>query len=292
MGKVIILKKKAEMGIGTLIIFISLLLVAAVAAGVLIQTTGSLQSKALTTGDEAKSKISTSVYVVEVSGSDGTNGSIRTLYELVKLNPGSDGIKMSQTMLSISTQSSSASLKFAGTGATLKNEAEGYYTFTAETSTGSAGTYSKLKNDYDEDGVNDTLYNGTSGNPVYLNLSSTSDLILANCSGSTFNSMLTANNYVKSVSGTCSGTNISTITLVPKKEGRGVFSIEYITKGKNWKDGNLNYGDAIRIYLEAPGDIGEDEVVRLNFIPKIGSSTQTKFITPNIISTERVYLYP
>ncbi|MFP4423900.1 MAG: hypothetical protein ACLFP2_01585 [Candidatus Woesearchaeota archaeon] len=46
-------------------------MVATIAAGVLIQTSGSLQEKALTTGDQAKSQISTNVRVVEVSGSDG-----------------------------------------------------------------------------------------------------------------------------------------------------------------------------------------------------------------------------
>ena len=183
-------------------------------------------------------------------------------------------------------------MSFAGTGATTNNEAEGYYTFTTETSTNNAGTYTRLKNDYDQDGHNDTLYNGSSGAPVYLNLSSTTDLALANCSGSTFNSMITDNDYVKSVSGTCSGTTISTITIVPKKEGQGVFSIEYLTRSKNWKNGNLNTGDVVRIYLELPNDVEESEEVRLNFIPKSGNPTMTKFYTPEIMSTERVYLYP
>ena len=64
--------KKAEMGVGTLIIFIALLLVAAVAAGVLIQTAGSLQQKALSTGTQATGQIATNAQVIDVSAVDGT----------------------------------------------------------------------------------------------------------------------------------------------------------------------------------------------------------------------------
>jgi len=54
----------------------------------------------------------------------------------------------------------------------------------------------------------------------------------------------------------------------------------------------LQRGDVIRLCYEGPGQITEDEEVRLNFIPKIGTPTLTKFVTPDVISTERVYLYP
>ena len=48
----------------------------------------------------------------------------------------------------------------------------------------------------------------------------------------------------------------------------------------------------MRIYFQAPRDIDEDEQVRLNLIPKIGPPTLTEFITPEVMSEERVYLYP
>ena len=74
--------KKAEMGVGTLIIFIAMLLVAAVAAGVLIQTAGSLQEKSLATGQQARAQISTNARVIEVSGSDGRLGNLTDFQEI------------------------------------------------------------------------------------------------------------------------------------------------------------------------------------------------------------------
>ncbi len=46
-----------EMGVGTLLIFIAMILVAAVAAGVLVQTAYKLQSQAELTGDQAMQEV-------------------------------------------------------------------------------------------------------------------------------------------------------------------------------------------------------------------------------------------
>jgi archaellin len=74
--------------------------------------------------------------------------------------------------------------------------------------------------------------------------------------------------------------------------GDGFFVAVYEQTGTNWVDGNLQRGDLIKLCYEAPWGIIEDEEVRLNFIPKIGTATLTLFISPDVISTERVYLYP
>jgi len=60
--------KNAAIGIGSLIIFIAMILVAGIAASVMIQTMNSLQLKALETGQESLKDISSGLKVTQVSG--------------------------------------------------------------------------------------------------------------------------------------------------------------------------------------------------------------------------------
>lgn len=281
------------MGIGTLIIFIALLLVAAIAAGVLIQTASALQEKALSTGDQAKGQIATNIRVVEVSASNGVNGKLSDFNQIIKLAPGSDPVKLEQTILTVNTYDKTATLSYAGSSATFANEAQGYYTLTNETLAVTGGTYESIVGDFDDDELSENVTGGMSGAMAYLNLSSGVGIQLGNCTGSTWTDRVLANNYVDSVSAVCDSTsNVTSITIYPKWQGRGKFAVDYLQTGSNHVAGNLQRGDVVKLYYYVPRDVGEDEHVRINFIPKIGTPTLTEFITPNVIATERVYLYP
>ncbi len=121
------------MGVGTLIIFIAMLLVAAIAAGVLIQTAGALQEKALTTGSQAKQQISTNVRVIEVSASSGLDSDVENFSLNLKLAPGSDPIKLEETTITFNTKNTTTTLTYNGTDTT-----DGFSTDSANEN----GTYS------------------------------------------------------------------------------------------------------------------------------------------------------
>lgn len=94
-------KDSASIGIGSLIIFIAMILVAGIAASVLIQTMNSLEQQALKTGQDTMKDVSSGVKVTQISGY--YNGSkITQIAIYIRTTAGSDNIDLDETYISIS----------------------------------------------------------------------------------------------------------------------------------------------------------------------------------------------
>jgi archaeal flagellin FlaB len=109
--------RKGAQGIGTLIIFIAMILVAAVAAGVLIQTASSLQSKSLDVGRQSQEKITTDIEVVQVYATDTADGTIDTddnMTMVVRLGSGSAPVKLSDLLIKMDTRAGSQTINYTG----------------------------------------------------------------------------------------------------------------------------------------------------------------------------------
>ena len=98
---------RGQVGIGTLIVFIAMVLVAAIAAGVLINTAGLLQAQAQQTGEETTAEVSNVVQINQVIGEDNsTDGRIDILNTSVRLASGSDPVNVSKISYTVETNGS------------------------------------------------------------------------------------------------------------------------------------------------------------------------------------------
>ena len=86
---------RGQVGIGTLIVFIALVLVAAIAAGVLINTAGFLQSQAEQTGEESTDQVANNIQLVTATGDvNADEDGVEDVEFTIQLSPGSDPISL------------------------------------------------------------------------------------------------------------------------------------------------------------------------------------------------------
>lgn len=202
-------KERGMMGIGTLIIFIATILVAAVAAAVLVATSSSLQQRSLMTGSQAEEGVATGVEAISVMGTDGSSGADLEHFEvLLRLQSGSDALNLNNTVVIMDTQANSLSLSYAGAA-----DADG-----------------------NDEAASDTAH----------------------------------------------------------------YNVTYVKKGPDYKANYISRGDIVKFKFncyscaktDTTGGIAENKKVRLKIVPRVGTSTQIEFTTPDVITDKRVALWP
>jgi flagellin FlaB len=243
----------AQVGIGTLIIFIAMVLVAAVAAAVLIQTSGVLQQKAQSTGKQATQEVSSNLMVKNIEGvraKTGTNLSetIDLLKLKVGLNVGSSPVDVNQVIVSITDGTTANNLVYAAndksygavmaTYTTSRTAAENLESLLSET--GASAKFYTVEKIRDEDS------SFSQSNPVM----NTGDLITL---------------YIATTSG-------------------DAVTAAYTTVGPTTISGNLTSSGL---------DLVPRTMVNIVLTPESGAATTADFVTPSSYGVkETVSLYP
>lgn len=248
---------RAQIGIGTLIIFIAMVLIASVAASVLIQTSGVLQQQAQSTGRQATQEVSSNLIIKSIEGvrAKDSSTSMASNISLLKvragLNVGSSPVDLNQLIISITDGTNTNDLIYGNNdktyGSAMQNfsssstAAQNLYNLTTATqaSPGANGKYF-----FTVQKIRDEDLSFSQGNPIM----NTGDLVVI---------------YISTVS-----------------DG----DLSYATIGETTTSGAQK---------DSGLDIGPRTSVSMVFTPEAGAVSMADFITPSSYGTkETISLYP
>jgi flagellin FlaB len=110
-------KDVGSIGIGAMIVFIAMVLVAGIAASVLIQTSTKLETQAMQTGSETTAEVASGIAVFDVLGYTASSSVDISLLAIgVRPRAGSDGIDLSTVFVELSDSDTKVLLKYSSTG--------------------------------------------------------------------------------------------------------------------------------------------------------------------------------
>ena len=109
-----------DMGVGAMIVFIAMVLVAGIAAAVLVQTANRLEIQAMQTGEQTKGEVATGVQILDIEGHYYTRvlavtySRIHNMTITVAPRSGSLDVDLATTVVEISNSSVKCLLTYAG----------------------------------------------------------------------------------------------------------------------------------------------------------------------------------
>jgi archaeal flagellin FlaB len=106
-------KDVGAIGIGAMIVFIAMVLVAGIAASVLIQTSGKLEMQAMKTGTETIGEVATGMSVFDIVAKQNNSG-LEYIAITVRPRSGAPNIDLNETVIVISDGTKKAVLSYSG----------------------------------------------------------------------------------------------------------------------------------------------------------------------------------
>ncbi len=296
------MNKKAAIGIGTLIIFISAILTASVSAGVLLHTQSQLQNEALKAGTDTREAVGTSVLIEKVLGEDISGNKINKIKMRARLGPSSSAIKFNDTTIALVSQNVSSTFNYIG------NNVSAIFTNKANRPIEWDITSSKtrLKTDLDGDYKEDHIF-VASNTILTIDFSTLNNINITIPDISTINTefnntefdiMTTRRLGTLHINGNNSAVgrlnSSMDISLIPDNmlSGVGGYAVTYSMRGKRNITDALVYGDITWIHFETSAPLYEGGDIVLNMYTPKGVPAMKEMKLPDTIVSGTVSIFP